>query len=328
MSDIEELLSRGIAAVKEGVVVTDSELVEAREVLDETIETRRRRRRTVAAVAVAAVVLPVAGVAAALTVGGEDDAADPAANVSEPEHGWLEGGPPAPELLEGLWRVDNGTLLVRFSAPDVVTFDDGGRLYGDPAVTGTYELEGDLITVTADGGAAGCAGQTFSMRASLPAAGAMRFVHEEPGVENCFVPQGDLWALEQVLPSSDALVGLRAPGARADWRPPAGEQVLHGAWMAVGGGHVLELDPGGAYYVAGDTGAPIERGEWTLDGDTLRFTVASSGDGCREGDQVVLDGVQHIGEPATDFLRSASADTTCNAAWAGEEWVLLPDEGS
>lgn len=325
MSTIEELLCRDIAAVEEGVVVTESDLVHAREALDEEIESRRGRRRTLAAVAVAAVALPVLGVAAALTTGDDEEPVSPANTAPDTRSFWLVGDPPTPELLEGLWRVDNGTLLVRFSAPDVVTFDDGGTLYGDPAVTGIYELDGDLITVTADVGAAGCSGQTFSMRASVPETGALRFVLEEPGPEGCFVPQGDLWRLEQVLPTSDALNGLRPPDAKAPWQPPPDESTLHGVWMAVGGGHVVELDPGGVYYVADHTGEPIEGGTWSLERDALRFTVRSASDDCREGDQVVLAGVRHIAEPPTQFLRATSADTTCDAAWAGHSWVFLPD---
>jgi hypothetical protein len=53
MSTIEERLARDIAAVMGGVVVTESDLRNAREAVEDRIEGRRKRgrRRTVAAVA-------------------------------------------------------------------------------------------------------------------------------------------------------------------------------------------------------------------------------------------------------------------------------------
>ena len=64
MSTIEERLSRDIEAVTGGVVVTESDLRDARAEVDERIESRRqrnRRRGVAAAAAAAAVVVGVAG---------------------------------------------------------------------------------------------------------------------------------------------------------------------------------------------------------------------------------------------------------------------------
>ena len=58
MSSIEERLARDIAAVTGGVVVTESDLRDARDAVDERIESRRQRdRRTVLAAAAAAVLV-------------------------------------------------------------------------------------------------------------------------------------------------------------------------------------------------------------------------------------------------------------------------------
>ena len=184
MSTIEERLARDIAAVTGGVVVTESDLRNARDALDERIDSRRKRdrRRALAAVAAAAVVIPILGFAAFQTPGDEQSAppAGPAPTTRTPTHAFLDrDAHPRTDLVEGVWRVDNGTVLLRFSSDHLVSFDDDGRLYHHPDMHGTYEIAGDLITVTVDGGPAGCAGQTFAMRASLPEPGAMRFVHTQ-----------------------------------------------------------------------------------------------------------------------------------------------------
>ena len=80
MSSIEERLARDIAAVTGGVVVTESDLRDARDAVDERIDSGRQRdrRRTVIAAAAAAVLILVLGVTAFLTLGGDDETAPPA----------------------------------------------------------------------------------------------------------------------------------------------------------------------------------------------------------------------------------------------------------
>ena len=62
--------------------------------------------------------------------------------------------------------MDNGTVLLRFSSPNLVSIDDQGQLFHHPDMHGTYVIAGVLITVTVGGGPAECAGQTFALRAS------------------------------------------------------------------------------------------------------------------------------------------------------------------
>ena len=144
--------------------------------------------------------------------------------TADPDASFLTGAAPTPELLNGVWRVDNGTLLVRFSvydrSPDEVFFDNGGELYSDPRVQGTFAINGDLITVTATGGRAGCAGQTFSMRASLPSDGAMKLrlrrardgrLHRRR--------RASRWVLEQVLPTSEGSPGSSSRPTNPIGRP-------------------------------------------------------------------------------------------------------------
>jgi hypothetical protein len=120
--------------------------------------------------------------------------------VSPRDEAFLTGSAPTPELLQGVWRQEGDVLLVRFSPPNLVSFDNGGRLFESPAVQGTYRIAGDLITVSVDGGYAECGGQEFAMRASLPQEGELRFVHTRPGTANCASEQDERWSLQQIRP--------------------------------------------------------------------------------------------------------------------------------
>jgi len=332
MSSIEERLARDIAAVTGGVVMTESDLRDAREAIDERIDSRRQRgRRTVLAAAAAAVLMIlVLGVAAFQTLGGDDETAppaDPAPTTSDPEADFLTGRAPTADLLQGVWRVDNGTEQLRFSPPNVFGSDDGGRLFGNPGVHGTYVITGDLITVKVDGGTAGCAGQEFAMRASLPGPGAMRFVHTQPGTGECAQIQNGTVVLEQVLPASPTMAEL-VFSTEAGWQPLVGKSALYGVWLAEGGGHVLEIDPGGSYYVADESGDPVDRGQWLLRGGSdLTLTSSAGSARCSEGDRLVLGAVEQI-NPGTRAVRSTVQENTCGAPWVPATWALVPHEGS
>ena len=333
MSTIEERLARDIAAVTGGVVVTESDLRDAREAVDLRTDERRQqvRRRTLAIAGAAAVLVPILGFAAFQSLGGEDRSAPPVSPVpASPDANdvFLAGEAPTPELLQGVWRVDNDTLLLRFTADGEVRFDNGGQLFATPAVLGTYEVEGDLVTVNVDGGVAECAPQTFAMRASLPEPGALHFVHTQPGTGNCASTQDEQWVLEQVLPTSSGLRDLKLD-AKGDWNPPAGLSSLYGDWMAEGGGHVLELARNGVYFVADDSGDAVDRGRWSLDRSASRLTLVSAGSSpsCDQGDRLVLGGVEQT-DPGTLNMRGTVEQNTCGGAWADAAWLMLPHEAS
>ncbi|MDQ1599620.1 MAG: hypothetical protein QOD68_1094, partial [Actinomycetota bacterium] len=256
----------------------------------------------------------------------------PRPTTNDPQAAFLTGGAPTPELLQGVWRLENGGMQMRFSAPDVVSFDNGGRLFHNPAVQGTYVISGDLITVSVDGGPAGCGGQEFAMRASLPVPpvgpGALRLVHTRPGTGNCAPAQDERWVMEQVLPTSPNMADLvfsTDPG----WQPLVGKNVLYGVWLAEGGGHLLEIDPGGTYYVAAEPGEPIDRGQWSLRGGS-ELTLTSSADSatCGDGDRLVLGAVEQDFGTGTRALRWSVRENTCGATWVPAAWILIPHEGS
>ena len=315
--------------------------------MDERIDSERHRdrRRIVVAAAAAAVLIPALGFAAFQTLGSDDKTAPPPANPgptssADPEADFLTGSAPTPELLQGVWRVNGGTLLLKFTTDGAIQFDDGGQLYSNPSAIGTYEIAGDLITVTVDGGPAGCAGQTLAMRASLPEPGAMRFVHTQPGTGNCApeevaieeeIPVEDAsgpqvwWALEQVLPTSQGFAEFAVAGG--GYKPLSDKSALYGDWMAEGGGHVLEISPDGTYYVADESGEPIDRGQWSLRASDLTLTSSAASVECSEGDRLVLGGVEHV-NLNTPNIRGTVEQNTCGGAWASSTWWLIPNAGS
>jgi hypothetical protein len=335
-SSIEERLARDIAAVTGGVVVTESDLRDARDAVVERIDSQRQRnrRRSVIAVAAAAVLIFIVGVTAFLTLGGDRETAPPAnprPTTSDPEAEFLTGSAPTSDLLQGVWRLDNGAVQMRFSAPNVVSLDTGGRLFHNPGVHGTYVITGDLITVSVDGGPAGCGGQEFAMRASLPeppvGPGALRLVHTQPGEGNCAPEQDERWVMEQVLPASPTLAGL-VFSTDSGWQPLVVKSAMYGVWLAEGGGYVLEIDPGGSYYVADDSGEPVDRGQWSLRGGSdLTLTSSTDSARCSKGDRLVLGAVEQ-NDFGTRALRSTVGENTCGGAWAPAAWALIPHEGS
>lgn len=182
MSSIEERLVRDIAAVTGGIIVTDSDLREARDEVIDRIESdsHRRRVRTGVMVAAAVVVVAVGGVAAYELLGDDSrtvQPVDPSPSINDPDADYLTGSDPTPQLVAGVWRLDNGGVMAKFTEDGSIRLDDHGRLFSHPATIGIYDIDGDQITITAvESSQPECVGKTFSMRASVLPSGVMRFV--------------------------------------------------------------------------------------------------------------------------------------------------------
>ena len=332
MTTIEERLARDIAGVQGGVVVTESDLWEARGEIDELIVERRQRdrRRTRAGAVAAAAVVAVAGIVV-FQVQGDDDGATPSGpgpSISERDAAYLTGKPPTLELLQGVWRLDDGGTLVRFGPDGTVQIDQHGTLYSQPVATGTYDLAGDEIAVAMDTGPQGCAGVTFRMRASVPDPGDLRFIPAHEGDGSCStVPhwRGDF---EQVLPPTNAFLRtLRlTPKERQALRPPADALLLQAAWMSEGGGYVLELTRRGTYVVAGGSGEVLDHGLWNLDRSKTRLSLVSDQESptCDPGDRLVLGDFRY-GEGGTSFMGGTVEQNVCGGAWTPTMWFMLPN---
>lgn len=323
MSSIEEQLKAEIATVTGGVVVTEADVIEAAEELKNRVASRRRRTqfRVLAIAVAAAVVIPVLGVAAIKTLSATE--APPAGSVpdtSSLDDLFLKGSPPTPEQLDGAWRVDNGRILVHFAQPNRISFDDTGRLFTNPAITGTYELAGDAITVTVDGGRIDCADSTFGMRASVARGDRVRVVHTEPAISNCITSTGR-WILEVLpMPTFD----LSSATTRSDWQTGTDVADLYGDYVVEGSSYMLELAPDKSYVVAGDSGEYVDQGQWSMRGTELTLTSSAAAGDCLQGDQLVLGDLEHyIAEPFA--LRGTVRRNDCGGEWASEVWWMLPD---
>ena len=167
----------------------------------------------------------VLGVTAFLTLDGEDRAAPPAtrgpsrrsASTTTPRSS--PGARRRPRTA-GVWRLDNGSVMMRFAPPDLVSLDHKGRLLENPAVQGRYTIDGDTISINVDGGADSCGGRRIAMRASVP--GRESCTSSSPaGAGACDGLHDERWVMEQMLP----LTGQRGFFAQgAGWPPVAGSE--------------------------------------------------------------------------------------------------------
>lgn len=327
MNTIEEQLTRDFEVVTGQMVVTDSELTQARTAIGERLQVSREgaRRRRLALGVVAAVVLPVCTVAVVRAVGEMKSAAAPVSRPTDPtaEDLFLAGGPPTTEALSGVWRVDNGTMLVWFSGTDEVALDNRGRLFADPLMKGTYAIEGDEVTVSVVSGSADCIGKRFAIRVALPDDETARVVPARAPAGDCSSPMGMRESMERLLPTSEGLQGIVA--GKKHWEPVPAADDLHAVWMAQGGGYLLELDPEGTYYVADATGR-FDRGEWSVRGSRLTLASSAESTACSSGDELVWGDLQWRFRDMTT-IRATARTNTCAAPWAAvEAWIEVPQQ--
>lgn len=328
MTSIEDRLVADVAAVNRGVVVTESDLASARYAVQERArEPRLRRGPVVAAAAAAALVLVAVGVTASQVLDGDGERALVAvapAPTTGPDADYLTGAALTRDLIEGVWRVDNGTSLLAFGADGVVRFDNRGTLLSNPTTTGTYALEGQTITVTVTADQEPqCVGASFAMRASVFSPGVVRFVRG-PGSESCGAIPPGRGALEQLLPTASPEVASLDFSRDVGWRPVKTAGDLHGMWVTEGGGHLVELAPGGSYVVAAGSGPPVDQGSWSLRGSELVLTSEAGSTRCDTGDRLVRSPLESVFSGAM-AIRGAVTGDACGGPWSAATWLLLPD---
>ena len=331
MSSIEERLAADIAAVTRAVVMTESDLREARDSVDQRIDNRQQvnRRRTVVAAAAAAVVIPILGVAALQTLGEDDKTAPP---VGHPD----DSSAVTADRIEGVWRRSGSTdsqerdiVQLRFGADGTFAVTETGELYSSPMLAGDYAVAGNLVTVTVRSGTAGCAGEQFVMQISQQTA--MQVYFTEIGSDEC-APTGKFnqWTLQRALPTTDQELLDFGPDPDARWQPATPALIQPGDWLAVGGGHVLELAPGGGYVMAAGSGEVVDSGQWAVtDARELQLISGSDSPTCEAGDRLVLGQLAYNDPGAADFMRGTTEQNTCGGAWTpADGWYRLPSRGS
>ncbi|HET6771329.1 MAG TPA: hypothetical protein VFH75_06800 [Actinomycetota bacterium] len=123
--------------------------------------------------------------------------------------GPTEGPPPTANDLAGIWYSPEAPLVAL--GPDgTFIIDNKGSLDTDPAVRGTYKVDGNTMTFTIGGGGACTPGDSWSWQTSLPKDGLVHIVHSEEASGNCRVPSGSEWTLIMVSPSSPASTEVSA----------------------------------------------------------------------------------------------------------------------
>jgi hypothetical protein len=328
VSTIEERLSRDIEAVTGGIVVTESDLRDARAEVNERIENGQqhsRRRGVVAAAAAAAVVV---GVATWQGLSGDDPSPSPAppgpspSELTDAEQEFLTGEPVTAGVLPGVWRLDNGSTLFMFSSDGRFSLDDTGQLSADPLVDGTYEVENDAISVDIEGGTAGCAGKAITLRAVVTEAGTLNVLPVGRGASGCEAPSSYQWVLEPALPAGFFSEIKNGPGA--NWSPPLGYEAVQATWYDPQGGYLVELRDDGTFTTLAGMGEVADRGTWTVDPEVTRLSIVSGADSptCREGDRFVLDNLR-AREIGVLNLEGDLARNDCDVEWKGTAWVRL-----
>lgn len=209
------------------------------------------------------------------------------------------------ESLEGIWFEDQGTgswpepILARFGADG--TFALGGVFGTDSWLLGTYDVQGDSIRFSSEGGACGSRDVWTWDVQSLDEG---RFESLFRGTEGdssglgllgtCAIPVGDPYNFTRISPTSPAAADI-TPGSfgivgganRITNETTEGD--LRGFWLVAGTGHLLRLD--GSFYRLDDAGElgtdPDDAGTVEIGRRTLRFISGGDTRGCAEGDVMV-----------------------------------------
>lgn len=324
MRSIEERLAQDIATLTRGVVVTDRDLLYARDAIDERVATGRRhdRRRTVALVAAAAVVVAAVGFGAVQVMSRDNATVTPAGGgelTDDVYADFLSGQAPTPENLNGFWRVDNGNTMVRFQTDGTVQFSDRGAVISDPVTIGTYTVDGNTIAVTTTD-TPGCADPEFTVRAALPEPGLVNIVLAEPQFGTCGTLPTTI-ALEH-LPAAAHSTDLAAPGGKG-WQPVADKTLVQGDWLAEGGGYLLEIAEDETYYVADESGQVVDNGAWRIRRSELELFSRTESRLCDEGNMLVLGNLEYV-EDGIRWLRGTVDQNDCGGGWT-PAWLRLPD---
>jgi hypothetical protein len=342
MSSIEERLARDIAAVTGGVVMTESDLQEAREVLDVRIDGRRRRNRRLYAAAAAAVVVVAGGVTALALDHGDGKAAGPAGSddrspsLSVADEKWLTGEALTQGDLVGVWRVDNGEVALRFTADGLFSYDNTGSLFtdfADQTASGAYTVDGSVITlVTSTSKKTGCANAQVRLHASMPEPGKARVVLDPDDTSDCSPVGNGQQALEQILPTMPDYASMASDAAATEigWGPLTDATRLSGLYFD-SENHLLELQQDmsakntarGRYYVVVAGNEVVDQGTWEGGRRVLTLTSAAESADCGAGDELVLGDL--LIDSVSDGLRGTVTKNTCGVAWPAGAWIHVPD---
>jgi hypothetical protein len=295
----------------------------------------QRRRVTTRKASVYAVVtlLAIAVVAFGIRIWTADDRRKPAdRNVPSVDEDVpsLEGRAPTIERLAGIWAENEpfgpwgNPILVWFSTDGTFAFEADGE-FESPAVSGTYEIAGDLVTFHV-GGEVCRAGDELVWRARVTDDGRLNMVitQDAPG-ESCGAAEGATTSFTQVSPVSPAgrAIPAQEPGPEAERLSRSSQ--LSGVWLGRNTGELISFSWDGTYRRdgAGLPGTePDDQGTYRVEGGTVVFTSTEGSAVCAAGDITRWTRVR-LGD---GVLRASVEEDECGrVAGVVEIWVQVID---
>jgi hypothetical protein len=287
---------------------------------------RRRVARRKAGVYAVVTLLAIAVVAIGIRIWTADDRRRPAdRNVPS-----LEGRSPTIDRLTGVWAENEPfgpwgyPIIVWFSADGAFAFEDYGE-FGSPAVLGTYEIAGDVVTLHV-GGEVCQVGDEIIWRARVTDDGRLNMVitQDAPG-ESCGAAEGARTSFTRVSPVSPAgrAIAAQEPGAEAERLSRSSQ--LSGVWLGQDTGDLISFSWDGTYRRDGDglLGTdPNDQGTYLVEGGTVVFTSTEGSAGCAAGDVTRWTRVR-LGD---GVLRASVEEDECGReAGVVEIWIQVVD---
>jgi hypothetical protein len=242
----------------------------------------------------------------------------------------VEGRAPTIDRLTGVWAEDEDSrpgdfpIVAWFSADGTFAFEADGE-FESPAVLGTYEILGDVVTFHV-GGEVCQAGDILEWRTRVTDDGRLSAVltRDAPG-ESCGLAVGTPLSFTRVSPVSPASLAIAAqePGPDAGRLSEASQ--LAGVWLGRDTGELISFTWYGTYRRDGSGligTEPNDEGTYRVEDGSVAFTSAEGSAGCAAGDVTVWTRVR-LDEGA---LRAFVEPDDCGReAGVLEIWVRVID---
>jgi hypothetical protein len=243
----------------------------------------------------------------------------------------IEGRAPTIERLTGVWAEDEGSrpgefpFVAWFSADGSFAFESDGE-FESPAVAGTYEIAGDVVTFHV-GGEVCQSGDILEWRARVTDDGRLNavLIRDAPG-ESCGLAVGTPMSFTRVSPVSPASLAIATgkPGPDAGHLSSASQ--LAGVWLGRDTGDLISFNWYGTYRRDGSglIGTdPNDEGTYRIEDGSVAFTSGEGSVGCAAGDVTVWTRVRLDEGALRAFVEAA--DDCGREAGVVEIWVRVFD---
>jgi hypothetical protein len=242
----------------------------------------------------------------------------------------VEGRAPTVERLTGVWAEDEESrpgeypFIALFSADGAFAFEADGE-FESPAVLGTYEIAGDVVTFHV-GGEVCQEGDILEWQAGVTDDGGLNAVltRDAPG-ESCGLAVGTPMSFTRVSPVSPASLAIaaQAPGPSAGRLSRVSQ--LFGVWIGRDTGDLISFTWHGTYRRDGSGligTEPNDEGTYRVEDGSVAFTSADGSAGCAAGDVTVWTRLRIDDGALRAFVE---ADDCGREAGVVETWVRVVD---